>query len=304
VRDIGAEQLDRIHRYREKYGAAYLSLGQDTFTENDWLCGTWIDDGLSYADTILGTWFMGNSFVKKAEKMMAKKDRYYGGYQGNFLERIDTLYPQPERGKVLHLCAGNVDLAAFPGDTLDIKPELNPTYCCNAETCEGVPLEIYNFVLTDPYYSDEDANRVGQCMINRNKVIETLSAGLPIGARIGWLDQVRPMYSRDVLKCEAVIGIVGSTNHRFRVFSVFRKIAHPVAAKQERRVRRPGNRRGEPVVVGFDGSSSPIPERRADIPMLNVSETPVGGWEVWGTPVPERPTDAAVLRAIGRKTNG
>jgi hypothetical protein len=32
------------------------------------------------------------------------------------------------------------------------------------------------------------------------------------------------MFSKATLKPEAVIGIVGSTNHRFRVLSVFRRL--------------------------------------------------------------------------------
>ena len=61
-----------------------------------------------------------------------------GGLQGNYLKHIAALFP--DRRRVLHLFAGKVDLAAFPGDTLDIRPELEPTWCCNAETCDGVPL--------------------------------------------------------------------------------------------------------------------------------------------------------------------
>jgi hypothetical protein len=53
--------------------------------------------------------------------------------------------------------------------------------------------------------------------------VATLAAGLPSGAYLAWLDQVCPMFSKVTLKPEAVIGIVGSTNHRFRVLTVFRK---------------------------------------------------------------------------------
>jgi hypothetical protein len=51
----------------------------------------------------------------------------------------------------------------------------------------------------------------------------TLAAGLPQGAYVAWLDQVYPMYRRELLRPEALIGIAGSTNHRFRVLTVFRK---------------------------------------------------------------------------------
>jgi len=87
-----------------------------------------------------------------------------------------------------------------------------------------VPLHQYDFVLADPPYSASDAERYGQCMVNRNKVVQTLSSGMPAGAFIVWLDQVLPMYRKAELKIEAVIGIVGGTNHRFRVLTVFRKI--------------------------------------------------------------------------------
>ena len=87
-----------------------------------------------------------------------------------------------------------------------------------------MPLDQYDFVLADPPYSTSDAERYGQCMVNRNKVVQTLSAGLPAGAFIVWLDQVLPMYRKAELKIEAVIGIVGSTNHRFRLLTVFRRL--------------------------------------------------------------------------------
>ena len=69
-----------------------------------------------------------------------------------------------------------------------------------------------------------DAERYGQCLVSRNKVVATLADGLPAGAYIVWLDQVYPMFSKVTLKPEAVIGIVGSTNHRFRLLTVFRKV--------------------------------------------------------------------------------
>jgi hypothetical protein len=184
---------ERIENYRRVIGVPYLGH----------------ENGRTY-----GTWFMGNSYEKKND--------YYGGFQGNFLKRIAALFP--DRKRVLHLFAGRVDLTRFPGDTLDSRPELGPTYCVNAETCDGVPLHQYDFVLADPPYSESDAQRYGQSLVNRNKVVATLAAGLPSGAYVAWLDQVYPMFRKAALKPEAVIGIVGSTNHRFRVLSVFRRV--------------------------------------------------------------------------------
>jgi hypothetical protein len=86
-----------------------------------------------------------------------------------------------------------------------------------------VPLADYDFVLADPPYSASDAERYGTIMVNRNKVVRTLSEGLHPGAYVLRLDQVYPMFTKALLKPEAVIGIVGSTNHRFRVLTVFRR---------------------------------------------------------------------------------
>ncbi|MCL2430356.1 MAG: hypothetical protein FWD12_14085 [Alphaproteobacteria bacterium] len=60
-----------------------------------------------------------------------KTNGYYGGYQGNFLKRGAALHP--DRGWALHVFSSMVD-TTFPGDTLDIRPDLNPTYCRDAET--------------------------------------------------------------------------------------------------------------------------------------------------------------------------
>jgi hypothetical protein len=87
-----------------------------------------------------------------------------------------------------------------------------------------VPLHQYDFVLADPPYSQSDAERYGTIMVNRNRVVAALAEGLPSGAFVVWLDQVYPMYRKSQLHPEAVIGIVGSTNHRFRVLTVFRKL--------------------------------------------------------------------------------
>jgi hypothetical protein len=188
----------RAESYRGQFRFAYLAP-DEVACEGDWA---------------FGMWFMGQSYQKK--------NGYYGGYQGNFLQRMAALFP--DRKRVLHLFAGQVDQGPFPGDTLDIRPDLNPTYCCDAETCDGVPLYVYDFVLADSPYSASDAEHYGTCMVNRNKVVKTLANGLPSGALIAWLDQVYPMYSKTQLRTEAVIGIIGSTNHRFRVLSVFRKL--------------------------------------------------------------------------------
>ena len=64
---------------------------------------------LSYEDGwCTGVWVMGNSYGKKTD--------YYGAYQGNFLKRIDALFP--DRGRVRghhHAAAGRGSGSTSPG---------------------------------------------------------------------------------------------------------------------------------------------------------------------------------------------
>ena len=148
------------------------------------------------------------------------KSAYYGGYPAGYLKRIRALFPDKHR--VLHVFSGKVDLAALPGDTVDINPDLHPTYVDDAQTLTKVPLQSYDLILADPPYSVEDAERYQTTMIKRNTVMRALQAVSP-GSHIVWLDQVLPMYRKDAFAMDAVIGMVKSTNHRFRVVTIFRR---------------------------------------------------------------------------------
>lgn len=161
---------------------------------------------------VVGTFILGNDYRVKSG--------YYGGYPATYLKRIAALFPEKKR--VLHLFSGRVDLSVMPGDTVDISPHLGATFVDDAQTLEHVPLTQYDLVLADPPYSESDAEHYGSTMVKRNRVFKTFDRLRP-GTHIVWLDQVLPMWRRDVLDLEAVIGVVRSTNHRFRVISIFRR---------------------------------------------------------------------------------
>jgi hypothetical protein len=57
-------------------------------------------------------------------------------------------------------------------------------------------------------------------MVSRNKVIKTLTR-LSSGSLVVWLDQVLPMYRKDEWEVVGHIGMVKSTNHRFRIVTFF-----------------------------------------------------------------------------------
>ena len=162
---------------------------------------------------VVGTWIMGNDYRVKSS--------YYGGYPAGYLRRIKALFP--DKSRPLHLFSGRVDLKTFPGDTVDINPDLGPTYVDDAQSLERVPLESYDLVLADPPYSVEDAEHYQTTMIKRNTVMRALQR-VASGTHVVWLDQVLPMYRKDVFALDAAIGMVKSTNHRFRVVVIFRRL--------------------------------------------------------------------------------
>jgi hypothetical protein len=50
---------------------------------------------------------------------------------------------------------------------------------------------------------------------------KVLYRAAPAGAHVVWLDQVLPMYRKDTWAVEAAIGMMKSTNHRFRLVTIF-----------------------------------------------------------------------------------
>lgn len=164
-------------------------------------------------DRIVGTWIMGNNY--------AVKSGLYGGYPHGYLKRVAALFP--DKSRILHLFSGCVDLDALPGKTCDINSERNPDYVDDAQTLVYVPVEQFDLVIADPPYSVEDCDHYGVSMVKRNRVMKTLGSRMQPGAHVVWLDQVLPMYRRDQFVLTATIGMLKSTNHRFRMITIFER---------------------------------------------------------------------------------
>jgi len=168
---------------------------------------------LSEDGRIVGTWIMGNAY--------GVKSGYYGGYPAGYLKRIKALFP--DKKNALHVFSGRVDQSAWPGDTVDLNPDMEPTFLDDAQSLELVPLGNYDIILADPPYSVEDSEHYQPTMVKRNKVMRALS-DVKSGTNVIWLDQVLPMYRKDTWKIIGVIGMVKSTNHRFRVITIFERL--------------------------------------------------------------------------------
>lgn len=162
---------------------------------------------------VIGMWTLGNDYRVKSG--------YHGGYPNTYLRRVKALFPDKQRA--LHIFSGMVDLEAFPGDTVDINPDLGPTFVDDCQTLANVPLHEYDIILADPPYTGEDSDHYGTTMVKRNAVVKSLVRCRP-GTHLVWLDQMLVMYRKDEWKCEADIGIRRSTNHRFRSTTIFRRL--------------------------------------------------------------------------------
>ena len=163
---------------------------------------------------IAGTWIMGQNF---------RTQGYYGGYPAGYLRRIRGLFPDIPLQEQLHIFSGKVD---DPGvDTVDLDPELKPTFLDDCQTLERVPLDLYRLILADPPYSVEDADHYQPGMVKRNRVMAALGQRALPGTYVVWLDQVLPQYRKVEWRLLGAIGMVKSTNHRFRVVTIFERLS-------------------------------------------------------------------------------
>ena len=156
---------------------------------------------------IEGIWLMGNNY--------STKSNLYGSYPHGYLDRINGLFPDIKNEDTLHLFGGSLNKNKYN------VVEINDNNDVNDLSFLG-PLR-YKLILCDPPYSIEDCNHYGCCMINRNQVLKEASKYLEKNGFIVWLDQVLPMYKKVDIKPVAYIGMVKSTNHRFRVITIFQK---------------------------------------------------------------------------------
>ena len=154
---------------------------------------------------IIGLWVMGQNYKTKSS--------LYGAYPHGYLDRIYSLFPKTD--KTLHLFSGSIEDDC---DCVDLHNGID------AETMGDIlPNNYYTLILSDPPYSIEDCDHYGCCMIKRNNVFKECYKILKKDGILIWLDQVLPNYKKIEFDIIARIGMVKSTNHRFRVITIFKK---------------------------------------------------------------------------------
>ncbi len=169
--------------------------------------------------------FLGNKNLigikTETETLVASGFASHNSYPPNYLKRITTLFPDAER--VLHLFSGSLP----KGDYIrcDINPDNGAELVVDVHKLSEIcPQNSFDLIYADPPYSGEDADRYGTPMISRNRVVKECAKVLDVGGYLVWLDQMLPMFRKDTLHLCGVIGLVRSTNHRFRVCSIFKKV--------------------------------------------------------------------------------
>jgi len=188
---------DRAKLYAEafpQYPDSHLYLGEDD-------------------KRIYGMWFGGQNY---------RGSSYYGAYPPNYLPRVTSMFP--DCAPVLHLFSGSLPHSA-DYIRFDLKGALDPDVIGNAHELSGhFPENHFGIIYADPPYTDEDASKYGTPAVNRNTVLKECQKVLKPGGFIVWLDQVLPMFRKDRVQMVRSIGFVRSTNHRFRVVTIFKKL--------------------------------------------------------------------------------
>lgn len=169
---------------------------------------------ITKSNRIEGIWCMGNNYTTSG---------YYGAYPHGYLKRIMSMFPTAPEDKVLHLFGGSLP-ASDNYLRLDIRPEVAPDIIGDAHKLpEILQPQSFDIIFADPPYSAEDAEHYGTCMVKRKIVMQGCHHALKPGGWLLWLDQVLPIFSKQQWTWELAIGMIKSTNHRFRVITGFRK---------------------------------------------------------------------------------
>lgn len=175
-----------------------------------------------------GIWFLGQNY--------RSKNKFYGEYPPNYLKRVYSLFPDilnDKKSNILHLFSGSLKKEDMTPNMfrLDTKPKIlledgssvEADFVANAEIFSESVSQKFDLIFADPPYSDEDAKRYGTPMVSRNKVVKQCYNVLNPRGYLVWLDQVLPMYRRTEFNIVGAIGLMRSTNHRFRLITIFQK---------------------------------------------------------------------------------
>ena len=185
-----------------------------------------------HCDWLYGVWMIGACYKRTND--------LYGAYPPSYLQRVHSMFP--DKTHILHLFSGgltekvavweaNSGIGRLGGVTTPFAELVDahgpdegrhPTKQCDVTKLPWKG-RLFNLVLVDPPYSKEDAAKYGDKTVPAHKVFEEAHRVTEDGAFLVWLDQKLPMYKKALWKLVGTIGLVRSTNHRFRLVSIFER---------------------------------------------------------------------------------
>ena len=143
-----------------------------------------------------------------------------GGYPHGFVEWALQQMGNPDPALVLHLCSGSV----LTGVRVDIRPEMNPTVCCDAR---HTPFEdeSFDFIMSDPPYAESYAENLygtGQNYPKPGELLKEATRLLRPGGYFGILHFIVPV-NKKPMKMINVWGVTTGSGYAIRAWSLFRK---------------------------------------------------------------------------------
>jgi hypothetical protein len=142
-----------------------------------------------------------------------------GGYPHAFLEwAYATMEADPD--SVVHFCSGSMTR----GIRIDIRPEMNPTYCCD---CRKTPLAdgSVKWIMADPPYSKEYAHNLygtSDVYPKPYEIVKEATRILEPGGMLGLLHFQVP-YFRKPMKLVGVWAITQGLGYNIRAWTLLRK---------------------------------------------------------------------------------
>ena len=146
------------------------------------------------------------------------KKAFYGAYPSGFLRRAIDLVGS---GKVCHLCSGSLENEPY---TVDINPDCHPSF---VEDARHTSFEsgVFDSVLIDPPYSEEDAKRYGTGLPSMKDLLVEACRIVKPGGKVGLLHLLVPHIPKGFEQREvALIAVVCGCNQRIRVFTVLKRL--------------------------------------------------------------------------------
>jgi SAM-dependent methyltransferase len=161
---------------------------------------------------VYGVWYCGTAWHKA---------RLYGEYPPTFLKRVLALFPNLPAERILHCPSGTV---TGPGVTVDlVRDDVRcPQIMASAEALPFAD-ESFDLFLSDPPYSDVDAERYGTGHFPIQAAMREAHRVLTPGGVFGILHLWMPSYSCKDWHQRGVIAIVTGWSKRIRAFSIFQR---------------------------------------------------------------------------------